>query len=1626
MLSQCPSSGRLQSQQDGGESVSRELQNGGFTAEGNPEGAAENSLQKYSLKLGDYGANEPTRIADGLCGLFRRSIPQPQQPQAQLQKTYSQYNLTQLSNVLVDESWRKKLDSTYGLLARRIQVPPSVWEQLCKEYSKQSPMGDRVKSKMPYPSSIFGLPVMHPYSPLAVGWRCAMLLFDLSFTAFLVPLNVGFCFTSYGDLRRRCTRSDLAGGIVYVINWIVGFHMGVLAIDGTRRLVVRNGISVAKLYVQHGKFIIDALAAAPFFVLVWAIATRRDVVSHGWGMWSLLSLLRLARLLRLFKTVEVVYKDSLNGSYHLSWISERISVPRMFLVILGYQFLAVINLCASLMILLATFYGQENGHTWFDGMKWVDFEAASPPRLWFHSAYWVVTVLTTTGQGQAPRQLGEQIVSNFCAVYGMVFSGLVVGVVSNALMRGSGDAVALLRARRSVARATAWAAMRNLLPALTKELQVFFAGLVHLDSDFNREASYIEDLPTSLRQEVLKHIMRPLMDTVHIFSELEPEYRDLLASMFRPVDVPPNHDLCRQGTLADRLWIVEHGTVVARRHSEVEAYPTTGMACLLGETVFLRALMEPAEMRPWTLRTTEWCRLWELHWADIERMLRIEPSVVEKMLMYVKDRLLIKMNNAPECDRCWCELVEVLCRVLKQWGMLDSATENLDALAQANMVDGSLPLLISFWLEAGIGPPLGQQGGANTGRRRGLVTMSQMLARPSNDAGGSNPRLSSYGGTIPYPLAAPSPAIMSHYSGTRGGGGGSSPAANLGIGGGNGAARRVGLPGNWSPRGIVPAVSPALLMAHSGGGDGGGDPGSVTVRSPGGSGELPQGLIAGADVASSGGAINTKPVGGWGHNPRTAKRSRSFSHGALESPMGSSVEDDGKSRTTDDLGPQPSVQSQTQPQLALVGGIMAGRTPASRSRFASTAPTRQVPWVEAVAASAASMNLQGRHLNRRASLSDDGMTAADHEGGVEGSVLRTNEGAAGTSTERGGLGTDDAADADLHRLSVIAHTPFAYAMVDAGGLPVLPCHGQLPQHGQQQHLIQQLQQQQHFSLSQSPFPLAPVRSGLLSSGGSVAEPAPFSPRYTLKGPMAPSSAVLMASVTSPGSSSPNSQLSPRGGSAGGGVHRADILNAGSPRARLAAECSARTGSAGGGGNSTFYGGPSGGALRGGVRQMLDRAWSAHMLPLVPEEEGVAQNSSDGDKASVGGDNATSGSSGGEAAHQDSAVASEPLVGGKEEVSAPSTTTVSTRHAVIASGIAYSKSGGGGTASSAGVEIIRHRSVSCSRSASLPGPPQPSPQLAGLTGSLIPGVKEDGSGAGIVDCSDYAGSSQMPAAAAAATESSVDCTTSKGQLIMPAQRPPLPQQLQPQPDEVILNATASGSQPPSPLLYPRISAVSPLPITSGVVGAAPAGAEVSSAAVSERLPQIPLPDRVSRLRVRTGAGSPIRGQSSSLSNADVAVPAAGPHSPTAAGTAGGVGPCLAPTFCSTCGKCTCAECRARVMAAARKLEQGAATVVVGIEVRSPQPPYSPRRWGMGPVPQALRDAGVQVPLQSSQLGRTGAGAAITVSAMRDTPSRAGGHWARDTGSAGRGPETWRKRRASVVMDLGKSSLSLMPY
>eukprot|EP00201_Polytomella_parva_P000186 CAMPEP_0175039284 /NCGR_PEP_ID=MMETSP0052_2-20121109/470_1 /TAXON_ID=51329 ORGANISM="Polytomella parva, Strain SAG 63-3" /NCGR_SAMPLE_ID=MMETSP0052_2 /ASSEMBLY_ACC=CAM_ASM_000194 /LENGTH=763 /DNA_ID=CAMNT_0016301063 /DNA_START=235 /DNA_END=2524 /DNA_ORIENTATION=+ len=257
------------------------------------------------------------------------------------------------------------------------------------------------------------------------------------------------------------------------------------------------------------------------------------------------------------------------------WISKRLSVVSATALLFIFQLLIMTNLFASIMVALAFFYDYKTTPTWVNSLWWENLTNASQPLLWYNAIYWVITVESTVGAGQAPRQIGEQIMANFIMLYGMLFNGFVVGLVSQALLRARGDAWQKYLSRKKLAAFAAWAALRNLPKTVAQEIQIFLAETTLNKSDLNFEAELVEELPPSLRRKVTHALAFPLLAHVRPFHGAHVELISHLAQRMRPVELPEGHNLCRQGEEATALWVVEEGSVVALRHGEAPAYPVS-------------------------------------------------------------------------------------------------------------------------------------------------------------------------------------------------------------------------------------------------------------------------------------------------------------------------------------------------------------------------------------------------------------------------------------------------------------------------------------------------------------------------------------------------------------------------------------------------------------------------------------------------------------------------------------------------------------------------------------------------------------------------------------------------------------------------------------------------------------------------------------------------------------------------------------------------------------------------------------------------------------------------------------------------------------------------------------------
>ncbi|KXZ51272.1 hypothetical protein GPECTOR_13g759 [Gonium pectorale] len=454
--------------------------------------------------------------------------------------------------------------------------------------------------------SIFGLPLLRPYHPLCLFWMSVMMLVDLTWTAFGVPVNVAFCSIDYGATRKTaCTGTDLAFGLVYFLNLIFSFQMGVMVVNGHRKKAVMDGRRLAHYYIRHGRFVLDLAAAVPFVYLSVVLAVSRGAGSRSKWV-NILSLIRLVRLLRLVSISKVIQLDSSLGVD--GWLQRYLDVSTLYVVAVGFQILVLMNLLACVLVLLAYLHGLDQ--SWMTAVSWTDLSEASKPYQWYCALYWIITTTTTTGFGDfSPRWWGEQVCISLAMVAGMLSFGLLVATVSNSLARASVAAsrrvwgpsgrkgcVENLRRLQAhikrISKVNQWLGERHLRPGSKMRIQEYFAQVfVAKQTEQYGEAELFADLPPYLRFEVASELSLPLLRQVHSLRDLNEDAQQLIAAHFRPVRAIMGQELCRQGDEADRLWLLASGRLVALRHKEAPQH--VAAPSVVGESLILAIDVPP-------------------------------------------------------------------------------------------------------------------------------------------------------------------------------------------------------------------------------------------------------------------------------------------------------------------------------------------------------------------------------------------------------------------------------------------------------------------------------------------------------------------------------------------------------------------------------------------------------------------------------------------------------------------------------------------------------------------------------------------------------------------------------------------------------------------------------------------------------------------------------------------------------------------------------------------------------------------------------------------------------------------------------------------------------------------------
>eukprot|EP00887_Chlorella_sp_A99_P001755 scaffold19.g1755.t1 len=516
--------------------------------------------------------------------------------------------------------------------------------------------------------SLLGLPLISCYSRGYVAWALLILVLDLTWSSFLLPISIGFQARAFVLVIEPLCVSDLEGTWACVIDLIagtlcfcellLGFHVTFQATSGTRRREVTDGRRapcwgrgprrrairplIAHYYVFDGSFAQDLLVTALWLTQIALLGLARSGV------------IRIIRMVRFASVLRAIYALSFSMAGRTVLLGVRFSSQAAQTASTLFGFCVLLNFFSCMWNFIMIKEGFSN--TWANNVAQLvrqyaaDGEGALTPeelagvpagRRYLTGLYFSLETICTLGYGDiTPSTAIETVVSLFVMALGVLLFGLAMGSLAEMMYEDKLAAV------------DAWVRSSGLAKPLAAKIRLFYSDiwpapaaaaagppLVPHSGAVGRPnaTDLFAELPHKMRAEVALSVNALLLGQVPPFAGLEGGLLGALASCMCPVEELPGQELALPGDLADRLWLLHEGTVQVLddwgRESEVRGPAVVGGVALLQHG-------DPAlsVLRCGYRLATE-CLLWELHLRDLFTLLGPHPEALARVLSAARTAL---------------------------------------------------------------------------------------------------------------------------------------------------------------------------------------------------------------------------------------------------------------------------------------------------------------------------------------------------------------------------------------------------------------------------------------------------------------------------------------------------------------------------------------------------------------------------------------------------------------------------------------------------------------------------------------------------------------------------------------------------------------------------------------------------------------------------------------------------------------------------------------------------------------------------------------------------------------------------------------------------------------------------
>jgi hypothetical protein len=353
-------------------------------------------------------------------------------------------------------------------------------------------------------------------------------------------------------IRARTIEVDL---FIYLLDLFFVAAMWVSAQTSFKRFGVEvlDKKQIRERYLKKS-FIWDLIGVIPFEWLALPL------IDQEYGI-QLFILLRLIRLIRI-RYVIIIYRK---------WESESWSNSAMI------RIMRLLTLVILLSHLIACSWFYSSHSAGYPEDSWVNRENlidASPARQYLRSIYWSITSMTTVGYGDiTPRRSAEYIISIVVMAIGASSYAFIIGNIASLF---SNLDISRTRHQNKVDSVFHFLNAREVKPELIDQVNNYYEYIWEKRRGLN-ESELFNDLPDSLRLELLKDLLKDQLNQVPLFRFSPENIKNELLKALELAVYSPQSYVVNYGELGDAMYFISKGHVeVLDKNGEKKEEMTQG------------------------------------------------------------------------------------------------------------------------------------------------------------------------------------------------------------------------------------------------------------------------------------------------------------------------------------------------------------------------------------------------------------------------------------------------------------------------------------------------------------------------------------------------------------------------------------------------------------------------------------------------------------------------------------------------------------------------------------------------------------------------------------------------------------------------------------------------------------------------------------------------------------------------------------------------------------------------------------------------------------------------------------------------------------------------------------------